>query len=101
MRSTKIKDTEKVHVRIRVGVDIPMIAVYALHSLLEYANPVEVLCACNKRQLFALTRVSLTNYGRATAFEQVPPRVTREELDIAEAHVRLMFPEIANGEDNG
>lgn len=101
MKSTKIKDNEKVHVRIRIGVDIPMIAVYTLHSLLEYKNPVEMLQLCNKRQLFALTRLSLTNWGRATAFEQVPPRVTREELDIAEAHVRLMFPEIANGENNG
>lgn len=84
----------RVTVKAEAALDAHLMTVYALHTLIGEPNAVDLLKGCNKREIFALARVSLQNWGQETAQQQVPKTISQPDLDAAELHVRSCFPEI-------
>lgn len=80
--------------RIYTALDIPLLTIYALDMLLEQPNPVDVLLSCNKREIFILSRIDITRYGRYTAHHRVPLIISNEDFQRAQEHVDRMFPEV-------
>lgn len=84
----------RVTVKVEAALDAHLMTVYALHSLLSDPGAVELLKGCNKREIFALARLSLQNHGQDTAKTVVPQTITQPDLAAAELYVRSIFPEI-------
>lgn len=84
----------RVTVKVETCLDAHDMTLYALHSMLGEPNALELLKACNKREIFALARASIQGYGQDTAKQTVVNIITKPDLDAAELHVRSQFPEI-------
>ena len=84
----------RVTVKTETALDAHLMTVYALHTLLQEPNPLELLKECNKRTIFALARASIQGFGQDTAKDLVPTKITQPDLDAAEMWVRSQFPEI-------
>ena len=80
--------------KIEVAVDIESLTLYALDMVKSEPDPVDLIVGANKRQIFALARANIQNYGRDTALQAVPKALTVAEIQRAEAHVRSVFPEL-------
>lgn len=79
---------------IEVAVDIQALTLYALDMVKDEPNPVELLLEANKRQIFALARANIQNYGRDTALQNVPKAIAAEDIVRVNEHVKAVFPEL-------
>ena len=80
--------------KMEVAVDVQTLTQYALDMVQGESDPVSVILAANKREIFALARANIQSYGKDTALARVPQQVTAEDLARVESHVRSVFPEI-------
>lgn len=80
--------------KIETAVDVADLTVYALHMLRNESDPVSLLKNCNKREIFALARASLQQFGQDTARVEVPAQLDPAAIDSAEAYVRSVYPEL-------
>lgn len=80
--------------KIEIAVDVDTLSLYALDMVKDEPNPVELLLGANKRQIFALARANVQNYGRDTALQNVPKAIAAEDIDRVKTHVRAVFPEL-------
>lgn len=95
MKSVEGPDGKRrVTCRIYTALDIPLLTIYALDMLLDQPDPVAVLLTCNKREIFILSRLDLTRYGRYTAHHRVPLKISNEDFQRAQDHVNKVFPEV-------
>lgn len=84
----------RITMKVEAAVGVADMTLYALHMLKDEPTPVDLLKNCNKREIFALARASLTGFGQDTAKTVVPQTFNPIELQTAEEHVRSVFPEI-------
>lgn len=80
--------------KMEAAVDVQHLTLYALDMVKSEPMPVDVICAANKREIFALARANIQSYGKDTALQNVPLSLDPVEIQRAMAHVRTVFPEI-------
>jgi len=80
--------------KMEVAVDVQTLTLYALDMVKTESSPVDVICAANKREIFALARANIQSYGKDTALNNVPQSVAQTDIQRAMDHVRSVFPEI-------
>jgi hypothetical protein len=80
--------------KMEVAVDVNTLTQYALDMVSGEQDPVGVILAANKREIFALARANIQSYGRDTALARVPASIAQEDLERVQAHVQTVFPEI-------
>lgn len=80
--------------KMEVAVDVRHLTLYALDMVKGEQLPVDVICAANKREIFALARANIQSYGKDTALQNVPLALGPVEIQRAMDHVRSVFPEI-------
>jgi hypothetical protein len=84
----------RITMKMEVAVDVDTLTQYALDMVKGEADPVSVILAANKREIFALARANVQCYGKDTALQNVPGAVSAQDLQRARDHVKSVFPEI-------
>jgi hypothetical protein len=84
----------RITMKIEAAVDVADLTVYALHTLKNEVDPINLIKNCNKREIFALARASLQSYGQDTARVEVTALLNPIQIQSAEEYVRSIYPEI-------
>jgi hypothetical protein len=84
----------RITMKMEASVDVTTLTLYALHMVKTEPKPVDIIVGANKREIFALARANIENFGRDTALSEVPSALNPIEIQKAEDHVRSVFPEI-------
>lgn len=84
----------RITMKMEVAVDVDTLTLYALDMVKSEPDPVSVVLAANKREIFALARANIQSYGKDTALQNVPTAVTAQDIQRVKDHVRSVFPEI-------
>lgn len=84
----------RITMKMEVAVDVDTLTLYALDMVKSEPDPVGVVLAANKREIFALARANIQSYGKDTALQNVPTAVTAQDIQRVKDHVRSVFPEI-------
>jgi hypothetical protein len=86
----------RITMKLEAAVDAETLTMYALHMVSTEPNldPVDIIVGANKREIFALARANIEQFGKDTAKSEVPSKLNPIQIKKAEDHVRSVFPEI-------